>query len=200
MELAPKDEQKFEGEEELEALEKVIATGFTSYIDVGKALKEIKEKKLYSINYKNFDEYCQDRWEFSKSYGNNLVASAKVIQNLEDNNCCQMPFNEAQVRPLTNTKLTPEKQVEAWLKAVETAPNGKITAAHVEKVVQEMIGKVKPEVSPVEPIIQEHGVALASVAISALEKIPVDDPEREKALQMVQDWLDQHRAELRAAA
>jgi hypothetical protein len=49
------------------------------------------------------------------------------------------PDNEAQARPLAKLK-DPEQQREAWQRAVATAA-GKITAAHVEQVVKEMIGQ-----------------------------------------------------------
>lgn len=42
---------------------------------------------------------------------------------------------ERHLRPLS--VLPPEQQAEAYHKAVETAPNGKVTAAHVARVVQE---------------------------------------------------------------
>jgi hypothetical protein len=45
---------------------------------------------------------------------------------------------EKQLRPLTS--LPPPQQAEAWQRAVETAPEGKVTAAHVQTVVTEMQG------------------------------------------------------------
>ena len=47
---------------------------------------------------------------------------------------------ESQARPLS--KLEPEQQRQAWQKAVETAPEGKVTAAHVARVVK---GMTEPE-------------------------------------------------------
>jgi CHASE3 domain sensor protein len=46
------------------------------------------------------------------------------------------PANEYQIRPLV--KLSPDQQREAWQQAVATAPDGKVTAAHVAKIVKEM--------------------------------------------------------------
>ena len=44
------------------------------------------------------------------------------------------PVNEAQIRPLTKLE-NAEAQVEAWEMAVETAPDGKVTAKkHVSAV------------------------------------------------------------------
>jgi len=48
-----------------------------------------------------------------------------------------LPDNEAQARPLS--QLEPDQQREVWQEAVKTAPNGKITGAHVAGVVREFI-------------------------------------------------------------
>ena len=47
------------------------------------------------------------------------------------------PTSEKQIRPLA--RLTADQQLIAWQKAVETAPDGKVTAAHVYKIVKGMI-------------------------------------------------------------
>ena len=57
-----------------------------------------------------------------------LIAAAEVVGNV--NNCLQIPATESQARPLT--ALPPDAQREVWAAAVETAPNGKVTAAHVQ--------------------------------------------------------------------
>jgi len=56
---------------------------------------------------------------------------------------------ERQTRPLTT--LAPEAQRTAWQTAVDTAPNGKVTAAHVQSVVDTMTGKVAPVVEVMTP-------------------------------------------------
>jgi hypothetical protein len=68
-----------------------------------------------------------------------MTESAKVFDNLSNvPNWGQTPLNESHVRPLT--RLSPQLQIEAWTKTVETAPDGKITARHVSKIVKETIG------------------------------------------------------------
>lgn len=42
-----------------------------------------------------------------------------------------MPETESQARPLAN--LEPEQQREAWKKAVETVPEGKVIAAQIDE-------------------------------------------------------------------
>lgn len=45
-----------------------------------------------------------------------------------------LPTSERQTRPLAN--LEPEMQREVWQEAVQTAPAGRVTAAHVQEVVK----------------------------------------------------------------
>jgi phage N-6-adenine-methyltransferase len=63
---------------------------------------------------------------------------------------------ESQLRPLS--RLEPEQQREAWARVVETAQDGKITAAHVQGVVDDLYGD---DDIPLQPqhltIFDEHG-------------------------------------------
>ena len=56
--------------------------------------------------------------------------SVKVINNVSESETKQ-PINLEQTRPLS--KLEPAQQREAWQKAVETAPEGKVAAAQIEQ-------------------------------------------------------------------
>ncbi len=49
-----------------------------------------------------------------------------------------LPANEGQARALFG--LTPEEQREVWLKSLESAPEGKVTAAHVRATVRSLKG------------------------------------------------------------
>ena len=69
------------------------------------------------------------------NYANKLVATVEVIDNLGTTGTQILPSNERQVRPLT--KLPKPQQREVWQEAVATAPNGKVTAAHVQRTVDE---------------------------------------------------------------
>lgn len=118
--------------ERLAACEAVIEQGMKTVFDVGLALLEIRTSRLYRETFSTFEDYCNERWRFTRMRASQLIAAAGVFENV--NNCLQpAPANEAQVRPLV--QLEPEQQREAWQQAVDTAPNGKITAAHVQSVV-----------------------------------------------------------------
>ena len=122
---------------ELERLEGIIRRNLQSFYEVGSALREIRDKGLYRdvLGFDTFEAYCKAKWDMKRTYAFYMIESAKVIDNVH--NCEQKPATESQVRPLS--RLDPEKQREAWTKAVSTAPEGKVTAAHVYKIVKGMM-------------------------------------------------------------
>ncbi|MEA5579680.1 hypothetical protein [Anabaena sp. UHCC 0451] len=151
---------------ELGRLEDRIEKGLRAFWDIGQSLGQIRDKQLYRQSYKTFDEYCLNRWEMSRRSAYRLIQAALVYENVtrgsqsfvnvihgsqnpETITCGSqsfvnvthgsqnqiLPTNERQIRPLVT--LPPEKQREAWAKAVSTAPNGKVTADHVAQVARE---------------------------------------------------------------
>lgn len=93
---------------------------------------------------------------------------------------------ESHLRPLTS--LPPDQQRDAYQKAVETAPNGKVTAKHVEKVVEGMNPRPKAE-----PCYVSDAQSFATIAISQLDRIRPDDPERANALTRVALWIEENK-------
>lgn len=115
--------------------EAVIERGLKTFVDVGNALLEIRDSRLYRKEYDTFEDYCRQRWNMSRFYAHRMIEAAQVTENLLPVGNI-LPTSERQARPLTS--LPPEMQVQAWRQAVDTAPEGKITAAHVQAVVAEM--------------------------------------------------------------
>ena len=116
---------------ELERCEVVIKQGLNTFIEVGQALMTIKEKRLYRINFKTFEDYCIERWAISKPRAYQLIEAANVMIGLSTI-VDVLPQTESQTRPLTS--LEPEIQKEVWKEVVETHGE-KITAAKVQSVV-----------------------------------------------------------------
>lgn len=118
---------------ELSRLESIIEKGQQTFVEVGAALMEIRDSGLYKM-HGTFEIYCKERWGYSRPRAYQLIESAKVKENLST--IVDKPTHESQTRPLAH--LEPEQQKEVWQKAVETAPNGRVTAEHVQDVVDEM--------------------------------------------------------------
>jgi hypothetical protein len=127
----------------LTSLEATIERGLTTFVDVGNALLEIRDSKLYRRTHDTFEAYCRERWQMSRVHAHRLIDAAEVVTNL-------LPIgnipSESVARPLASLK--PVQQREVWTKAVKTAPNGKVTAMHVAKVKAEII---KPEPKTKKP-------------------------------------------------
>jgi hypothetical protein len=115
----------------LNELEEVIERNLRTFYQVGNALLQIRDDRLYKATHKTFEHYCQEKWAMTANYARRLVASAAVVDNIKSVPNGTIPTTESQVRPLA--QLEPEKQREVWRKAVETAPAGKVTAKHVKE-------------------------------------------------------------------
>lgn len=127
---------------ELNRLEGVIEKNLRAFYETGCALLKIRDSRLYRETHDTFEEYCRDRWDMTRDYAYKLIGSSEVVDNLEnvDHGIQIKPTTERQARPLTKLE-TPEQQREVWEMAVETAPDGKITAKHVANVVKEIKNK-----------------------------------------------------------
>ncbi len=125
-----------------------------AFFEAGKALAELRDRRLYRSTHKTFEEYCHDRFAHSRQKSNYLIAASQVYENLTTN-CCQnssnddlttnrsqiLPTSEGQVRPMT--KLEPQQQQEVWQQAVEEA-GGKVPSGRIVKdVVQRIMEKTK---------------------------------------------------------
>jgi hypothetical protein len=116
----------------------VIRSGLRTFLDVGNALLDIREARLYRSAYESFDSYCQSKWGMSKTHANRLIASAVTVKQLGD--VAALPANEAQVRPLT--LLPADQQAEAWERVLKVS-GVRLTASAVQGVVDEMLEKGK---------------------------------------------------------
>ncbi len=65
-----------------ERLEKVIEAGQKTFVEVGLALTEIREKKLYRKDYETFDAYCQGRWGWGQKRASQLIIAANTVKLL----------------------------------------------------------------------------------------------------------------------
>lgn len=115
-------------------LEVTIERGLGTFVEVGNALLEIRDSRLYRDSHGTFEDYCRERWGMVASRARQLIAAAEVTSNLQSVTNVTLPLTESVSRPLVG--LPAGIQREAWGKAVASAPNGKVTAAHVAAVAE----------------------------------------------------------------
>lgn len=102
---------------DLPELESVIERGLTTFVDVGIALVEIRDRGLYTTDYATFDDYCRDRWNFKRARAYQLMDAAKIALEMSTNVDTPLPQRESQVRELT--RVPTEQRAEVWQAVVE---------------------------------------------------------------------------------
>ncbi|MDF5728030.1 MAG: hypothetical protein PUP92_08310 [Rhizonema sp. PD38] len=157
VEVTASNELTLEEQRERLHLERTIER---SFYEAGKALKTLREHKLFRSTHSTFEEYCKERFGFERRHPYRLIDAADVVDNLvhmcpigtqnelETNSftiCSNrtqiLPTNERQVRPLT--KLEPRKQWEVWQIAVEEAGNKVPSSNIVKDIVQRIRERTK---------------------------------------------------------
>jgi hypothetical protein len=164
-------------------LEATIEKHLSAFYEVGFALMQIRDNKYYRETHSTFEQYCKERWGFSKTHANRLIASSEVSQNLTPTGV--IPQSERVVRPLTQIK-DPEQQRKIYQKAVETAPDGKVTAKHIEDTVRR--SNTETEIPDGQSCPESDAMTFMGYAISQLERIRDDDPLRQHALKTIIEW------------
>ena len=103
----------------LNQLENVIQGSLEKFLLTGRALLEIKTRRLYRQDYATFEDYCTKRWGLSGQRGRELASSTIVAETLlagpaSPNGDSPLPadLSDHTLRPLA--KLPPPLQVECW--------------------------------------------------------------------------------------
>ena len=167
-------------------LEQIIDRGIQTFYEVGKALEEIRDRKLYRETHKTFESYCQEKWQIARQTANRYIRAVKVMEILEPIGS-KIPTKESQVRPLTG--LPESIQLEIWQEALEQSPNGMPTGAAVSRLVEEKgYGKTKNKsVSELEHLRLEN--------YNLKEKIQQQQIEKERRAAQVAKEFEKLRAE-----
>ena len=81
-------------------LEKLIAKGQKTFVEVGLALAEIRDLRLYKREYSSFEEYCRKKWGWTRQHAYRLIEAAPVAK------CHQLVTNESVARELARVEPT----------------------------------------------------------------------------------------------
>ncbi len=129
------DELSYDELREREQLERLVERAF---YEAGRALKQLRDRRLYRNTHDTFENYCRERFSYNRSRSYQLIDAATVVDNLQE--CPPMvdilPTTERQVRALVS--LEPSQQRECWKEAVEEAggkaPSGNVVKSIVDKI------------------------------------------------------------------
>lgn len=84
----------------LAELKQVVERGQRSFVETGKALRTIRDERLYDAAFGTFETYCRVRFGMGRNYLNKIIAAADVAERLGPIG----PIAESVVRPLSKLK------------------------------------------------------------------------------------------------
>lgn len=116
---------------DLERLETVVSKGLATFVEVGSALAEIRDRRLYRDTHPTFALYCEQQWEMGKSQAYRLIDAAEVVAEMSPIGDEPIPATESQARALKT--VAPDQRADVMREASEDGP---ATAAKIKDVVE----------------------------------------------------------------
>jgi len=144
-------------EDRLKHLETIIAKNQYRFYEIGQALLEIRDSRLYKqALFTSFEAYARSRWDIGRSQVYRLIDAYSVINNLSPIGD-RLPGNEAQIRPLV--PLSPPEQRQIWKAFLDT--NVEVTARNIQHFINERKTKENtPTPDLVDQISDEYMAAV----------------------------------------
>lgn len=129
--------------------EAVIERGIKTFYEVGTALADIRNRKLYRADHGTFEDYCQQRWQMSRSYAYRMIDAAEVVESVSPMGDIA-PSSERQARELA--RVPESDRAAVWAETVERT-DGKPTAAAVRETYEQ---RVPPKPKPARRGVEER--------------------------------------------
>lgn len=140
--------------EKLQELETVVRNGFRQFLEVGRALAEIREGGFYKAEgYHSFSTYVRSKFNYNPAYCSYLINTSEMIHRLEalEDDSIMLPTTEAQCKALaplirkeeiSDHSIDRIRQVLARVREEETRPSA--------KAIRNAIAELYPETLPPE--------------------------------------------------
>ena len=160
---------------QLKSLESVIERGKNTFIEIGTALMKIRDGRLYRSEFSTFEDYCQNKWGFSKSFANKGIISSEIADTLGT----IVPIsNEGTAREFVSV---PHEDRPIVAKAAKTIASEKGRDTINSRDVKEAKAKIystEPKVTVIEPEPEAEPIVLP------------DEPEITMIQESADDWID----------
>lgn len=119
------------GQKQLAHLESLISSSQEHFCKTGRALKEIRDNRLYKLAlFDTFEAYTKARWDISRTHAYRLIKYCEVIHNLSPIGDI-LPVNESQVRHLAPLK--PMEQRQVWKDFLSSG--NELTAQNIKRFI-----------------------------------------------------------------
>lgn len=119
-----------------------LATEQRAWVEAGRALRTIRDGKLYRDAHATFDDFLASGAKLERSRAYRMINGSTVLENVAPGRHFER-VPEKHVRPLT--KLDSDQQRKAWAMACEAAPKDDAGAPRLTaKIVAHAVDKVAP--------------------------------------------------------
>jgi hypothetical protein len=149
-------------------LEERIDDRVRGMAEIGEALGEIRESRLYREQYRNFEEYCVNRWSFSRDRADQMIGAQAIVKAMSESGKVKskiLPSRERHVRELKPLKK--DDRVVAWDNAVESAGGGEPSQQQVKAAVVARMAVVdrveSPQYGQVVTVKKTEGLLVTAV-------------------------------------
>ena len=60
----------------------VLAMRCRSFVAVGLTLGRIRDERLYRVEFKTFEAYCREKWQYERRHAYQLIAAAQMYRHV----------------------------------------------------------------------------------------------------------------------
>jgi hypothetical protein len=115
-------------------LEVVIERGMQTFVEVGNALREIRDARLYKQSHSSFEGYLRERWDISRARGYQLITAAKVVEEMSTSGRQSAPADSPRDRRRGWVEEAPKNERQARkLAAAAREPQIVVPGRHLER-------------------------------------------------------------------
>ncbi len=144
--------------------EKTVEKGMGTFREVGQALLEIRDSRLYRREYETFADYCKKRWGFTHGRARQLISAAKI-----QSDTTVSLSGERSTRELARVPTDQRETVLAW--AEEKSGDQPLTAAAIKSAAKDVLESESDEEEEEEEEEEEDE--------SVAEVVHLHEPEEE---------------------
>ena len=191
---------KVEPAKRLIALEQTIEAGRKTFVEVGLALAEIRDTRLYRSDFDTFEAYCQKKWGWNSSRARQLIGAASVVEDLKKQSVTIVtPATESQACELA--KVEPANRVEVLERAaaVKSLPPEMDTVVSNQGQARELSKVPTENRVEVLKVAQESGPVTAKTiheAAAIVAPRPDNKPLRQDPFRLTVDAVKEQVAQI----
>lgn len=134
--------------------ESVIEHGMQTFVEVGTALAEIRDDRLYRADFATFEDYCRERWEWSPRQAYRMIEAADVAEVMRPIGHVPAIANEAQAREVSRI-IKAEGVDRAAEVLAEVAEQGPVTAKAIRDAAQPEIVVVDNDTGEIVSVVDD---------------------------------------------